>query len=64
MKLTGFVAGGILGLSFGILVMYATRNFRHGGQHGGALIEMFFGGIVVAILGAFFGLLFTAGRRP
>lgn len=63
MKLIGFVAGGVLGFILGILVMYASRNFRPGGQHGGALIETFFGGVVVAIVGAFLGLLFAAGGR-
>jgi hypothetical protein len=64
MKLMGFVAGGVFGFLLGILGMYATRSFRAPGGHGNALIEAFFGGVVVSILGAFFGLLFAAGRRP
>lgn len=63
MKLIGFAGGGILGFVLGTLVMYATRNLRPGGQHGGWLVEMVFGGIMVAIVGAFFGLLFAAGGR-
>ncbi len=63
MKLIGVACGGVIGFVLGILVMYATRNFRAPGGHGNALIEVFFGGVVVAIVGALFGLLYAAGGR-